>query len=471
MKYYFTTFLSKIFLTALAICGAYAGQSQSINSTYSRFGLGVLPAQAGARSLGMGGFQAALTDASAINAFNPASYSFLENTLLQFTGEAHLMQASTDTESLKYKNGLISEMSMALRKPGKPLGIAFGLHPYSRVGYTVSNYQAVNDSVNVNYTYTGKGGLNEAFVGASYLFTLWQTKISVDVTGKADTVRMPHNLSIGVNMNYLFGSTTHTAVADIEQLNYYNSRLTKTTFMSSRIVKGNPWQVGIIYVMPLQIKQVAKKTIASKYLNVGLTYQMGQDLRGTLSATADSYFYETDPADTSVTITGAKINVIIPQSFTAGLGFKSFHHKRGIWQIGAQATIQNWSQYSIRDEAGTSLDAQLTDALGVNIGIDYKPISDGGDNLLHRMSYRAGAAWQQTHLTLNKEHIMRKSVSAGLSIPLLKSESRMHVAVENSSLGTTLNGLVLERQTTIWLGFTLAPLRGKERWFHTYQYD
>ncbi len=453
----------------LVLLASQSARTQNVNSIYSRFGIGLPVTPGSVKSLGMGGLQSPITDGNIINVFNPASYSFLEITSLQLSGQATFQNAKTETESVKFKNGNIGEMSMAFRKPSSKWGFAIGLHPYSSVGYTLSNTQVVNDSLNASYTYSGSGGLNEALLGTSRMFLIKKKKIVMDsLTLKADTVAHYHFLSVGANMNYVFGNLVQTNLVIFDELNYFHSRVSKTTFAQGGLLQG-----GLLYQAPLKlVHDQNKKVVASTYLQLGVTYTMGRDMNSKqelISESVENFNGLIVEKDTSFVSTDVKGSITIPQRLTVGAAIKWTKPKLGTLLLGLDYTMQNWNEYQVTTAEVSEANNTLNASASYSFGLDYRPTVNMKDNFVHRMQYRIGARYVDSHLVLNNVQITQKAFTAGLSLPLLKSESRMHLAGEYSIFGTTENNLIQEETLTLWLGFTFTPF--KERWFHVYKYD
>jgi hypothetical protein len=445
--------------------------AQNINSTYSRFGIGQLSPAANVKSLGMGGVQSAIGDGNAINLYNPASYSFLDNTVYQVSGQVNFLRAKTSTESLKYKNANLGEIAIAFRKPSSKWGFAAGMHSYSAIGYSHSNVQAVNDSLKANYKYTGEGGLTEATIGMSRIFVIKNTHILIDsITKKQDTLNYSQLLSIGANMNYLFGNLSQINSVEYNDVRYLGSRVTKNTF-----AQGILYQGGLLYQVPVKLVLDKKKLVSASYLQIGATYTMGKDIRATLNQVNESTYYGANNAiiinDSSYTSLPQKGRLTIPQRMTVGIAYKKSKAKSGSILLSADYTLQNWSNYKNTTGDANNTNDYFNASAITSVGFEYRPTTAMADNLAHRMQYRFGVKYADTQLVLNNKQIMQKSISAGLSIPLMKGDSKMHLSAEYSMFGTTENNLVQENQLNLWVAFSFSPLRSKERWFYIYQYD
>ncbi|NJO69440.1 MAG: hypothetical protein HC830_09330, partial [Bacteroidetes bacterium] len=150
-------------------------------SPYSRYGLGDLSSQGLVSNKGMGGTGIGLRLPNSLNYLNPASYTTQDS--LSFLFDFGLFSQVTDYKS-KSGSGTDVNASLGHIVFGFPVtrwwNSAIGIVPYSRMGYDLVNYNSL-----FVYNYKGSGGLNKFFVGNGFRIK---------------------NLSVGVNLNVLFGS-------------------------------------------------------------------------------------------------------------------------------------------------------------------------------------------------------------------------------------------------------------------------
>ena len=112
----------------------------------------------------------------------------------------------------------------------------------------------------------------------------------------------------------------------------------------------------------------------------------------------------------------------------------------------------------------------LINAHGVAAGIEYKPNADVRNTIFNRMFYRVGYRNHQSELAINGIRINQTAYSAGLTIPITRSQSRLHLGIESGTRGTTAAGLVEEKQIGFMIGFSLTPSLF-DRWFRQIKYD
>lgn len=86
------------------------------------------------------------------------------------------------------------------------------------------------------------------------------------------------------------------------------------------------------------------------------------------------------------------------------------------------------------------------------------------------MYYRVGYRNLRSELAINGIQISQTAYTAGLTIPIIRSQSRLHLGIESGTRGTTEAGLVEEKQIGFMIGFSLTP-SVFDRWFRQIKYD
>ena len=117
-----------------------------------------------------------------------------------------------------------------------------------------------------------------------------------------------------------------------------------------------------------------------------------------------------------------------------------------------------------------NLDDGLNASTGWAAGVEYKPTTDVSNNFFNRLYYRVGYRSLQSELTINNIRIDQQATTAGLTIPMIRSQSKVHLGVEWGTRGTTDAGLVEENYLGFMVGFSLSP-SSFDRWFRQVKYD
>ncbi len=204
------------------LLGTFADQlkaqgQQGSGSPYSAYGFGELVGSTQVTQSLMGGTGVALADPFSVSQVNPASYTGLLHTCFE-VGVA-MRNRLYETEAVSTKGRRTDLLGLTVGVPfGKgKWGLALGVNPVSNVGYKLTDEGSVPEGT-VRYEYTGTGGLNRAFLGFGH--TLWQSNDTLNKGGK---------LTIGANINYLFGAVEESRKAFYPSgSGYYNSTATAT---------------------------------------------------------------------------------------------------------------------------------------------------------------------------------------------------------------------------------------------------
>ncbi len=403
----------------------------AIDSPYSRFGLGTLaPKSNHTRQVGMGGIGNALSTNRFVNAANPASYtatdslSFLFGTGLSFTGVSY--RTTLQNETGNYAN--VSFFTATF--PVTPwLRSAVGLLPYSNVAFNLTATGTTAQSVRYNKVYEGKGGINRLFLG--------------------NAIKLGKNTSFGFNANYLFGRNN-----TLSYLYFPDSNNMATTKVDSRLTASAfSFDAGLLYKFDL-----GKETS----LQLGMTYGFGHDLPvkreflvqsqfgglfGEIEYVIDTIFYQPEQRST----------LNLPQSVGGGFVFE----KKDRWLGGLDFNWQNWENYKSPVFADS-----LINSWNIAAGFQYLPSHTAISNYWRKVSYRAGARYHQTYLSINGQPVNEFGISFGVSLPLPRTFTTVDLSLEAGSRGTTKSNLVRESFINFRAGVSIY-----ERWFTKRKYD
>ncbi|MCD4832766.1 MAG: hypothetical protein K8R31_03150 [Bacteroidales bacterium] len=403
--------------------------SQSVtNSPYSRFGIGDIDRNGFNNSRAMGGLSTGLRVNNQINYMNPAAISAQDTMSFIFdlgvNGIFKNME-STST-SAQYNDFAFDHIAMSF--PIKKWWFAsFGLTPYSKIGYNIQQideYPPI-DTVNMHYDYYGNGGINQLFLSNSFILF--------------------KNLSVGFNVNYLFGS--------VEQYNqaYLDTENSYATVVSNKISLNKlTYDVGLQYY----------DEFANKYFYVfGLTYSNKIKFNGTNESAVlmtenynlygvnvvDYLAYYSSKFDTISSVT-SNIKVEIPArysvGFTAGIKNKLI--------IGFDYTYQDWSNIeSLNNSSNFETDESF------KFGLAYTPDKYSLRNYHKKISYKAGMYLNNSYIKLNNEQIKNYGITFGLGFPIANQRTSLNLSCTIGKRGTTDNGLIEENYTAFGINITL----------------
>jgi hypothetical protein len=458
-------------LLASLVCSDVMQSQSNPNSVYSRFGLGLLDSPGAAPHFGMGGTTTAITDPIVLNLANPASYSFLDVTNLQIMGKGGYTKASNSITSSSYGSGQFHELGMGFKKPGSKWGLAFGITPFSSIDYKFTSQDTLSDTLKASYTYEGNGGLNKVTIGTSRLFKFYRKPNQTDSLQKGitDTTNIRvHQLSIGINANYVFGNVRR------ENRIVFDNSETYTTLNNVTLwAQGFIFEAGLLYKVNLTSKRDDKdRIVGGSNLQLGADYMLNGNLFADYSELISSIRILSNGAirDTSFHLESEKGRLIIPQRISVGAVWKLFGKKWGSLSFAFDYKLQDWSQYKLRITNEANLDKGLNSSNTMSAGVEFKPATDVNNGFFNRMNYRVGYRSYESALVLNNTRIIQQGVTMGLSIPVIRSLSKFHIGAELGKTGTTDAGLVEERYLTIMAGVTLTP-SAFDKWFRQIKYD
>ena len=400
-------------------------------SPYSQYGLGALGDQSQSFSRGMNGVGLALRRGNIANSLNPASYSAIDSLTMLFdvAMAGQITNYKENGMSVNNKGATFEYIAGTFRLYNN-VGMAFGVLPYSTIDYEYSTSEFLdNDNGSVTESYTGSGGLHQAFLGVGF--------------------KVIPQLSLGVNLAYLWGKQNKTASSG--STTYINS-LSKNynaLFNSYDIKLGAQWE------QPLTAKDV---------LTVGATVNIGH----TLDANANCLIINANSTTSRRDTTSFVVDngFAIPWTYGAGLGL---NHGSSLF-VGADFTMQKWGSIDYPDydeERGTYVKKSglLRDRYKASLGADWVP-NAMSRKYFSRVHYRFGAGIATSYYKINGSDGPKElSLSAGLGLPLQNSwntRGNMKPVLNISAQWTrsAATGLITENVFRINVGLTF-----NERWF------
>ena len=418
-------------LLAMACVGAWS--QSGTNSPYSQYGLGILSDQSQGFSRGMNGAALGIRQGNVANTLNPASYSAVDSLTMIFDVGMSGQTTNFKEGSMKVNaNNANFEYALCLFRLAKGLGASFGVLPYSNVGYKYTSSTFL-DRTNgtVTETYSGEGGLHQAFFGIGG--TLFR------------------NLSVGANFSYLWGSLDKVVVSS--STTYINS-LSKSYSAS---VNNYKLDFGLQYTLPCS---------KDDDLTIGATFGLGHKLKADAQCDVINVRTSGTSDTTSVVISDA---LELPMSY--GVGFAWWHANKLI--VDADLSMQQWGKvkmpgYDAKQNTYALRDDLLKDRWAVAVGADYVPDWMSPRNYLKRVHYRAGIGYATSYYNINGANGPKElSVSAGFGLPLLNGyNNRSVLNVSAQWVHTSATGLIKENTFRINLGLTF-----NERWFFKWKID
>lgn len=424
----------KLILVITSILFGSMLQAQStINSPYSRFGLGELHGKnVNANIKGMGGISIGMNNSTLVNPGNPASYAVFDSLALVLEAGlvANIVSLKTDQFTENSQSATLSYVLL-----GFPINkwwkTSMGIMPYSKIGYNVnididmSEY----DFTNILNELEGEGGINRIYWGNAF--------------------NIGKNLRLGVDASYLFGNgSRNSTILFLDSLNIYGTKLEASTRAGGFI-----FDYGIQYDVHIGEKDV---------LTLGLIYANKWNLNATrksLATTITGGYYEIveETKDTIQFIPEEKGSLVIPTTFGIGAVYK----RTGNWLVGVDFEWQKWSEFG-----GFGVPDTLENTLRVAVGGEFMPDHTSISSLFKRMTYRGGARYGQTYVSANGNQINEFGISFGVSFPMKKSKTTIDLGLELGQRGTTKDNLIQENFFNVNFGVSI-----QEHWFYKRKYN
>lgn len=409
--------IKKILISACLFLSLVSYSQEGTSSPYSFYGIGETKFSGTLENRSMAGLSIA-QDSTHINLQNPASYANLRWTAFAIGGSTNKTKQKTATESGSAQKTTLDYLALGI--PMKKFGAAFGIIPYSSVGYRIQN-NTTDDTQN-NKRFNGWGGLNRVFLGFGYKIT--------------------SNWNVGVNAYYNFGKIQTNSLEFIPYVPIGSRELNIAT------LSGMNYNIGMMY-----------KTKINKKLSLfsGVYYTPSSTLKSENTRNIETVSYNSSfdlqVVDTlAVQISKKDLKLAQKWSFGAGVG----DSKK--WLVGAEISLQDVGElannYNSLDNVVYGKNEKYS------IGGYYTPNPSPYSNYFKRITYRGGFKYEKTGLIINSQSINDVGMTFGAGLPITGSLSNVNVGVEIGKKGTTNAGLVQENYFVVNLSFSLS-----DKWF------
>jgi len=409
-------------ILAFVLIGLSLSAQNESNSPYSRFGLGDLQSFSTATHSAMGGVGIASYDPLSINVSNPASYSsvFAQRFTMQ-TGGIHttkLLQTSTQNQVVNSTNFNYLMFSFPL---SKFWGTSVGLLPYSEKSYSFSD---VSTDPSADLLFDGNGGLTRIYFGNS--------------------INVNKNLSIGANLNYLFGNLNSSRKVFFNDVSVFNTKINEDIN-----INGFYFDFGLMY-----------KAKLGKWNSVlGFTMDNGSEISAEKTSLIETFRSGGEFELIEDTISFDQQlggSLVLPTSMGFGLALSNEQ-----WKIMANYKSDNWEEYNL---FGTNDDLENSSRLA--LGFEFVPDKKSINRYYKMIRYRLGMYSSKTYLNLENQQLDEKAITLGFGLPLKRSGSLVNLSAEVGQMGTTDNGLIQESFARFKIGFIFSDI-----WFIKRKYD
>ncbi len=403
----------------------------SINSPYSRFGLGDLHGKNVNASLsGMGGVSIGYADPTMINPANPASYGVIDSASFIFEAGVFADFTTLKTTALS-ESGYYSSLSYVYM--GFPITkwwrSSLGIMPYSKVGYDVDILVEVEGFSNVENSIEGDGGLNQVYWGNAF--------------------KIGKNFRVGFDATYLFGEARRRSVINFVDSVFILGTKTEAKIQGSDFI----FDYGLQYDFHFS---------ENRQLTLGLIYANKFRLNATRSYLVSTIANAVDGGvdivkDTVVYQPEEKGEIVLPDR--AGIGFT--YRNANSWLVGADFEWQNWDKFESFGVPDT-----LTNSWRFAVGGEYTPKHTSISSMFSRMTYRLGMRYEKSYITFSDHPINEFGISFGFNFPLKRTRTTLDLGIEIGKRGTTKNNLIQENFINFNFGVSIH-----EHWFHKRKYQ
>ena len=436
--------MNKIFsiLFSLVFTCLTVKSQNNTSSPYSFYGIGSLDFKGTSESRAMGGVSV-YNDSIHMNFRNPASYT--GKNMFSFNNEGRLVKFTvglghsetdlkTSTNSSETTN--TSFEYLGLNVPMGKFGFGFGLIPFSSVGYKLQSSNVENQ---LQYKYSGNGGLNKAFLGFAY--------------------QLSDNLAIGFDAKYNFGNIQNSALEylyddeslplDYQAREQNRSDLSGVNFNFGLIFRGGITEnlelhASLAHSPDYNLSSRNSRTFASVVINPNTQIE-----------------FPVNEINVDLETLGLeKTDLSMPSVTIFGLGIS----KPKKWFIGAEYTSITSSVFS--NDLISIENSEFEDSSKISFGGFYIPDYASFSKFWNRVVYRAGFYSEKTGLVINNESINEFGISFGLGIPAGGLFSNVNTTVEFGKRGTTNEDLVEENFVNFQLSLSL-----NDRWFIKRKYN
>ena len=389
-------------------------------STYTRYGVGDLYYSYSARTLSMGHSGSAMINSDYVEILNPASWAYLSRVRFEFSFAYDEMRLSNSNETKYYGDGLFKGVTFGFPiSEVHRIGLAFGVVPYSRINYEVTENIIDTISGNYNTTYLGKGGLSKIFIGSTY--------------------ELPGEFLIGATLEYYFGNIKYTSKLDFDNTGYFPSE-----YELNYSPKGFGTTIGLI--TPDMSGLLNSSSISN--LRLGLS----TNIIGKLNTDTSFVSRSSSIVDS---ISSGKTKMSVPMRLNAGLHITFID----VYNLALDYFYQPWTDFKL----SKLNQSNLSDVHRISLGFEYRPKRVPGIGFWEQIMFRAGLSYEMSQYNFNGNELKQYSVFGGFALPL-SPENTLDLGFEYSVRGTKEENLLEENFLRINLGISFGDI-----WFIRYE--
>lgn len=434
---------NKFLLSALALilfAAETIAQTSTTNSSYSRFGLGVMNEQAQGFNKNMGGVGLGLRAGNIANTANPASYSAIDSATFIFDVgmSTNFASMTSKGQTTKYNTTNLDYVNAGLRL-AKNIGLSFGFMPYTSVGYSFYSTSRIGDNfissslISKNTTHEGTGGIHQAYIG-----------LGAEVYKK---------LSVGFNASLLWGDISNSVIESFTEGGSVDNSYTGLHSLHSLEVMTYKIDFGVQYPIRLSLQD---------WLTVGATTGLGHAIN------SEGLLYRYTGTESNVEPLRAKNAYSLPYTYGLGLGWT---HKNTL-QAGLDFKHELWGScttpsYDAKTNSYIATKDQYKNRVRLAAGASYTP-DPYSKQYLKRIRYRIGVNYASPNLIINGSTGPREyGATAGVGLPITNrytNRSIVNIGVQWKRIAPMTTAMITENFFGINIGLTFC-----DNWFLKYK--
>lgn len=420
-------------IAVLSVCRLSAQSSDALSTytPYSMFGFGDIFYPGTTQTYSMGGIGAGIRDRRFINIVNPASIT--ERDTLSFMFDIGGFQKNiinTDGSSRNAYNAANMQNIVLSTPIYRKSALVAGIIPFSNVGYSIQRFETDPDIISqvgdVTYKQYGSGSVNEVFLGAA--------------------VDLFKGFSLGVHGIYYFGSINRYSNVYFNTNDKYNSLISRFTDN----VGAFSFKAGLQYSADMGKEKEYNLTL-------GLVYDYGTSLSCTSTA-----FVNANNVNSSDTLAYSSSSSMInmPHEFTGGVSFS----KKDKWKVGFDYIMQDWSGTEFPEVKG--VDFRVRNAQSFRAGFEITPSRYDLRYYMNRCTYRVGAYYNQTYISIDGKGVDAYGITFGMSFPVFRLNNSINFSVDFGQRGDLNVNRIMERYVMFHFSISLHDI-----WFHRPKYE
>lgn len=419
-----------------------SAQNEAYNAytPYSMFGIGEISKQGTAYNKSMGGVGVATRDKRNINILNPAAVTAREDK--SFMADFGLAQGNRyyAQHDMRSSNNTFNFYDFVISFPVyKSLAMYAGVTPYSDLGYEISS-KITDPSIIANTgvitnTVQGYGGMTNIFIGAG-----------VDVA---------KGLSVGVEGQYYFGNLHKTNDFVMSNSTYRN------------ISSG--FNMDLDAVTAKFGVQYETKLAGNVSAVVGATYKLATSLHGNVERfeiQSISSINDSTPSPRSYVDTLGKGQVKLASELGFGVSLKGGDK----WTAEINYIRSDWSSCGMNKVPGFASvgNAVFSASVAQSVRAGFSIVPNRNDIRYYRkrVTYRAGAYWDQASCKLDGNVINAFGVTLGATLPVFSWSNGLTLGVDFGQRGSLTGNMVRERYVNFNIGINIFDI-----WFLKPKYN